>query len=462
MYSRPIRRRWPFRDICIRFTLAGLIPLTSSCSSAPSVQPQVNGLVVANRLEMAKKVLDSQAASYGPNNQLLYWLDRGLVFHFSKDFAESIETFARAQGQFDELYTQSLSKIASTWLVNDYMAPYRGEDFELVLVNVFQALNYVGLGQIQEALVEARDVDTKLSAINSQYPVGQKNVYREDAFARLLMGILYETSGAPEDLNDAFISLVQAADVYERDYTLYYQTGVPRLLKENLLALAQWMGPLEFEEYHARYRDVGFESLKEKRENAEVYLIQDNGLAPLKIQHSFPVPLPDGIVSKIAFPQYKERIYDTAASKLVARDFLEEKEFYSESELCENIAAIAIQNLKNRRLRVFAKAVLRPAAKYMLEKSQESSIRRRGGEGGLMAYKGVSSLYNLSSEQADLRSWQTLPAEIRLARLILKPGQYALRVENFDKNGNRIEDVNLGSVELKKGEKRFFVIRTAR
>jgi len=91
-------------------------------------------------------------------------------------------------------------------LSNDLTLPYEGEDFETVLINVVAALNYVLLNQWDDALVEARKVDHKLNVINDRYD--KKNVYKEDAFARYLSGILYEGKG---ELNDAFIERVVPA-----------------------------------------------------------------------------------------------------------------------------------------------------------------------------------------------------------------------------------------------------------
>ena len=55
----------------------------------------------------------------------------------------------------------------------------------------------------------------------------------------------------------------------------------------------------------------------------------------------------------------------------------------------------------------------------------------------------LSSMYNLTTERADLRSWQTLPDQIRLARLMVDPGDYEIF---FD-------DHPLDSVSIKAGEK---------
>ncbi len=441
---------------------AGSILILSSCSSLPpSVQPQVNGLVVANRLDRALHVLENQPQAYGAQNELLYILDRGMVLHLAGRYKESIAAFEQAKRKIDQLYTQSISKLAGSWVVNDYTVPYRGEDYEHVLVNVFQALNFAALGEYEEALVEARDVDAKLYLINRQYPEGQKNVYREDAFVRFLMGILYELTGDARDLNDADVSYRQALQIYERDYGPNYQVAVPLILKENLLSVSQRFDPAAFRQYRGRFPDAHFFSLEDKQKNAEVYLVQYNGLGPLKIQNTFPVVLPDGYAVKLAFPRFSERVVETASSRLLAQSD-NGPGVSAPSELGEDIQAIAQKNLDNRRLRIYAKAALRPAAKYFLEKSQEGRVRDQWGETGTYVYRGLAGIYNVYSEQADLRTWQTLPAQIRLSRLILKPGDYALRVETVDASGRSVETIDLGRAALQAGQKRFYLIRTAR
>ena len=96
------------------------IILLSSCAHSPNFQPQVNSFVVAQRLEKAKSILISHPNAYGSNNQLLYWLDRGMVLHLLGNYAESIQAFHQAQNIFHQLYTRSVTKAGAGWVVNDY------------------------------------------------------------------------------------------------------------------------------------------------------------------------------------------------------------------------------------------------------------------------------------------------------------------------------------------------------
>ena len=107
-----------------------------------------------------------------------------------------------------------------------------------------------------------------------------------------------------------------------------------------------------------------------------------------------------------------------------------------------------------------AKTIARSAGKYIVERSGEHAVEKRYGREAALGVRIVGSLYNLFSEQADLRSWQTLPAEIRMARLITDPGEYDLVLDNFDEGNVLLEERSLGKLELKAGEIKFLIVRT--
>jgi len=441
--------------------VASLVFLVGSCASVPKSQPQIDALVISTNYEQALQLLNNNPSGYGKNNRLLYLLDKGIIEHYNRNYQNSIDTFYQAQLKFDELYTESVSKIALTWVINDYSAPYHGEDFEHVLINVFQALNYVMLGKYNEALVEARDVDSKLSAINAQYRDDQKNVYKEDAFARMLMGIIYETEGSKTDLNDAFVSYVKAAEIYENDYRGNYGVELPEILKENILTSAQFMGWGESRKYKKKYPDTKLISLKEKKEKAEVYLIHYNGISPLKVEGSVTIPTLNGSVVKVAFPRYQKRSYATTSSRLLARN-KEGEVFQTATELGEDIGAIAVENLDRRKARFIAKSALKATGRYFIEEKQEENIQKKNGSLAASWFRFFANMYNLVAEKADLRSWQSLPDQIRIARLLLEPGDYTFSLESFNSSGAIQGALDLQRISVQAGEKVFFLVHTPR
>lgn len=432
-----------------------------SCATPAKFQSKLDHFVAQNDYNQAESFLNDNPNLYGRRNTLLYFLDSGFIRHLSKDYRKSIEIFEKSKSKFDELYTKSVTGILSSWVINDYTAPYRGEDFERVMINIFQSLNYIMLGNREDALVEARDVDSKLNVINSRYKPDEKNVYKEDAFARFLMGIIYESSKTSQDYNDAFISYAKAVETYENDYAKNYDSKVPEILKENILAAAKFMGPVEFAKYRAKFSKIKFLSLEEKEKKAEVYLIQYNGLSAKKEEAIIPIPFPDGYIVQYAFPVYSRRSYFTRAASLTAKNNRSEI-FKTTTELGEDISAIAIKNLDNRKARFIAKAAISSTGKYLIERNQAEGIRKRYGNGAEQGFKILSSLFNIFSSRADIRSWQTLPSEIRIARLLLEPGEYEISASNLDVQNQILNGKNLGKINLSAGEKRFFIIRSMR
>ncbi len=436
-----------------------------ACASSPKkeqsfTQSHINALVASGCFEEAVRAFETKQSAYGSQNELLYLLDKGYTFHLAGRYRESIEYFAQAQRKLDELYTKSVTNIASTWVVNDNRAPYRGEAFEYSLIHIFQALNYAALGNFEEALVEARDMDRRLNLIAQSAPPESKEAYRDDALGRLLCGILYETTHDRQDLNDAFISYKKSLKAYQSNFYKNTKTYIPRVLIENLLASAEYLGFRdEFETYRKQFSDIDFVWVASKMMKAEVYVVHYNGLSALKYPIQIPMGLPGPYLTQVSFPDYSPRQYEIEHSTVTATGERKNK-VSAKTELTANLERMAIQTLNAQKAWLYTKGILRPAAKYAVERGLERRVSEQHGRGAGYAVQGLSSIYNLWSEQADLRAWQTLPAQIRISRFILFPGKYSFEIQLQDEDGEVVSTQALGDLELKSGEKKFLIVRT--
>jgi len=436
----------PFRKL-IRIIAGAGCCFLSACASGPTVQPQINYMVVTNRYDRALSILEKHQKDYGERNQLMYLLDQGLVLHYAGKYRQSNEVFEKAKKEYDKLLTTSVSKEALSWVWNDYALPYRGEDFERVMINVFEALNYAALEDWENALVEARDVDSTLRAINLQYQPDQRNVYKEDAFARMLMGMMYEASGSSSDLDDAYISYQKALEIYQTKFQKLFHVQPPEILKENLLSLAAVIDRPGFRGFKEKFPDTPLVGFDRRQKNAEIYLVAYEGFGPVKADANFIVPV-NGQLYKFAFSRYKERYQSRGKKTFTAREATAQ---YSEPvELVQDINKLAETTLESRRLRLTAKTLVRMAGKGLLVKEQTDRLQKNYGDTTGGVAKVVGNLIYLYSEQADLRSWETLPANIGMARLVVQPGLYNLF---FD-------ETEIGQVRVKAGEKKFVFYRT--
>jgi hypothetical protein len=371
-------------------------------------------------------------------------MDKAMALHLQGDFAASNTCLEEAHQKIEELYTKSISKEALSFVGNDAALAFVGEDFEKVMVNLLGMLNYTLLGKLDDALVEARRVDSRLKAYADQY--GDKALYREDGLARYISAVLYEMKG---EFSDAYIDYKKAQKAYVQ-YGQAYGTAEPSFLRRDLVRLASGLGGFQqdLKRYREQYGAVSFDSLADlKSRKGEVLLLLYSGLAPVKIDRFVTVPVPgDNQYFRMAFPQF------------VARpEALENAELAPSSgaaaplELAEDVTKIAIKDLQARIVRISVKATARGIAKFQAGRQVQKAARDSGNPFlEILAFLG-SNAYTLVSEEADKRSWRTLPGRVYLVRMALDPGVTSLSLRMQMPEGTVVRDFpNLQIVAGKK------------
>lgn len=447
------------RDIL--FFLAWVV-LTGLCigGCAPNVAyyPQVNQYLQQGNYAAARELILENEDLFAAKNKLIYYLDEGVVNHYAGLYAESNRSFETADTLIDFLYTRSISRAMATFLINDNTTEYGGEDFESALVNLFMALNYSAMGKWEDALVEARRVDVKLSEINARYVDGEKNVYKEDAFIRFLMGVLYEAEG---EINDAFISFRKAEEIYRSDYTRNYGVTAPRFLVEKLIDSARAMGFDDIvSQLEDRYQWAAVAAPEAGKDTAEIYTIHYNGVGAEKREAYLLVPMPDRYIMKIAYPRFEKAPARIREARVQLNASCCEKRYEAATVLMEDISGIAVLNLENRIGRIKTKAVARATAKYIAAKAAEKAAREEHGDNMGVLVQLAFQTANILSEQADIRHWRLLPAQIRVARTVVPAGAYEGRVFFVDSGGAAVRSETLPSFSVRAGEKKFFIFRT--
>lgn len=447
--------------------VSGLTAL-SGCGPPVEQYVQVENFQARQQFAEADAVIVKHESGYGERNAVLYDFDRGMMLHLAGQYAQSNQYLARAEDRIDQLYTKSVSAETGAMLTNDNTLPYEGEDFEKVMINVFSALNYVYLGEWDEALVEARKVDHKLNLLNDQYL--KKNVYKQDALAQYLSGILYEAKG---EVNDAFISYRKADEAYGDDRK-NYGTPMPPPLPADLLRTTAALGfTEEHQDYLNRFPDTPWMTEKELQSRAELIFISYTGRSPVKEDYFITAPVPDGrggtYILRVALPKFvplPDKV-GTAEVHLIPADgeaasapgtggAISQQVF-----LAEDITAIAKKNLEDRIGRITAKAIARATAKYLASRAIRKGVEGTKGENSLAGFLADvgTNIYSLATEQSDKRSWRTLPDRIQMARLAAPPGTYTVEVEYYDRAGGLIERKTFPEMTLKAGEKRFLGYR---
>jgi hypothetical protein len=393
----------------------------------------------------AVKVLEAakEGKAYEPRDRVAYWMNLAMLQHHAKNYTASNALLEQASKRADELYTLSLSKTATTLFVNETMSDYQGENFERVMVHVLSSLNYIETGDLDNARVEAVKTTEQLKAMRIQ--AGDKPLsFSQDAFAEWLTGMIYEMQG---DANDALISYKASAVAYRDVYGKYFSLQAPPFLGEDIVRAAEEVGPgFEDDIKKAKHLFPGSDgqTFSLLKDHGEVVVLHANGEAPEKKDfivtcqantngagcdflasdtgfekvRSFTA---SGDVFKMALPVFKPHPHHITGVRVSCEGQS------TDGVRVEPVSDIAVKDLSDRMQRDFAKAIARTLAKFIAEKAG----KKFGGE----TLGAVLKLVNNYNEEADKRSWSTLPAEFNVARMWLPPGEHDLALDFTDASG---------------------------
>lgn len=474
-----------WRSLLLLFTLLASVP---ACSSAGVHYARIDRALQSGNPDEGVAILEESRSAYGRQSEVLYLMDKGMVLQLAGRYAESTEALTKAEELTEELYTTRIHSEAAAFLTTDNALPYEGEDFEKVLLNVMMALNYAQLGLWDDALVEARKVDHKLNVLaqRNNRTMGRS----KDTLARYLSGVLYEASG---DLANAFVAYRLAYDAFQQSQK-EYGTAVPDLLRRDLLRLSEVLGlTQEHEEYRQVFQGVEWQSDVADRGLGEVVFITYAAHAPVKRDLFVNVPIgvdalavvlatrglisqdignrratesvlygQTGRVVRLAVPQFVPHRSAIAYTEAIA---VSGDTYHSaRSVLMEDITAISIKDLKDRMPRITAKAVARAAWKYALAEGVGVGVRQAfaNKEAGTVAggvAAAIARIFTIASEEADKRSWATLPDRIYVGRVRLPPGTYNVEFRHIGGYGSVVERQTVQGVRVAEGQTRFLSTR---
>jgi uncharacterized protein len=476
-----IQARWGFfistRSVCAALALV----LLAGCGPSVNRYLLIDASLRAHDPKGADAIVQRAEKEYGGENRVLYGMDRGMTLQLVGDYQQSNVVLEQAEEELDRLYTRKIRTETLAFMTNDTALPYEGDSYEQVLINVLKALNYAALGQWQDALVEARRIDHRLNVLSDR--TQEKHAYRDDGFARYLSGILYESTG---DVNNAFIAYRKAYEIYDATRA-WSNTAVPSQLTKDLLRTAEAMHfTQELTEYQSAFPGMKWETSQELQQLAQVVVISYNGRAPRKEDQFLDLPISLNAVQLVLLNRgilqqnrQSNRAMDTvlyglngrvvrvAVPRLVLQKTHVPIDWVSvipdsgtgvmaNTELVHNVTALAEKALSARMVGITAKALARAATKFAFAEGATRGAQHAVGKNaapwvgllvGLLT-KGLA----VAAEEADKRSWQTLPDEIHLARIWVPPGRYEVQSERIGGIQDGLKSEAMRTLSLGPGE----------
>ena len=444
----------PFRVRAGGALLAVALAATAGCATYVASSLEVRDDLRAGRWDSALEAVD---AGRKGADRLLRLLLRGHVLHYAGRFEESNAVFQEAEDLSAELYTRSVSQAALSLIVNDTTVDYRGQPFELAMVPYYRAFNYLSLGDVESAQVEARkavlrlarSVEVTLAELEGSEELSRVAPLADNGFLHWFSGLLFEADGA---VNDAFVAYRNALSAYRAERDL---TGVPPpgALARDLERVGRALGFTdELEALREEVPDLFREAVPGPVPRGEVVLLVETGWIAHRDQVMVHVPILDtdrragspealaGVLVNRAGPGWR-------ASSTVSIDYwltaavpelappepgvvrgvrLSAAGRSEDGYRVDDLSRRAQLFHKATLPRVLFKTFLRALAKYAVTRAAE----KEDPAAGLLV-----NLLGVVTERADTRCWSTLPDGLRMARLPLPPGRHDLRIEYLDERG---------------------------
>lgn len=418
----------------VQLILAVILALLTGCASYGNKFQPVERALLTHQPDRALAELEQHYTAFGPDAPL-YFLNKGMLLRMTGRFMESNAAFESAKKKISKVEAISLTEQTTSFIVNDTARSYDGEDFEKVLIHLYQALNYLDLQQPDEARVEVLQLDVRLREL---YDGNSETSLAEEMFARYLSGVIFEGLG---EWSDALIACRKAYEASKLQ-TKKYGVPLPESLKYALLRLTERQGlDDELRRYREEFAINEWRSVGSRATNGELVLTLHSGLVALKGEAATQaIDVTSGRLIRVALPVYRPRLQTAAQARLhVAGQSVP-------LDLVEDVNALAVKSLESHMAAITARAIARAAVKYRTAREAD----KRDPALGL-----IVNIAGAVTEQADTRSWSTLPARIYLGRLSLAPGTYPAQLEILDGSGRLVHTQNFGSVTISEGKNTY-------
>lgn len=384
----------------------------------------------AQQPEAALETLEAQSKS--AKKSVLFKLDKAMILREMGLYEQSTQEFERAKKIIGELSPISISETLSSYSVSEQFNSYKATIYEKLFVHVYQIMNFLAINDLAGARVEALQIDLALNRLSE---VGH---HKEAAAVRYISGLIFESS---KELDTAFINYQRSQDNYTQA-----NTSPPKDLQMRLLRLSQH---LNFEQKHQEFTQL-FEpqKLKDARQepHGELILFLGIDFIPQKTEVSGTIVEPNsGHIFRLSLPHLEPQDLGNIHARITAKNMSFNSKPFS-SETLSDIEAIAIDDLEKQIPKLKRRAISRNITKYKLssQANKESEIL-----GSLI------SIIGAALEQADTRSWMTLPNKIHIATQTLPPGTYTLNVSLVNDNNVEVGHTTINNIEITKDQFTF-------
>jgi uncharacterized protein len=401
-----------------------------------------------------EQIKEAKDKYYSKKEQVLYYLDLGMLNFYAGNFQKSSEYLDKAENAIADNYTKSVSKAALSMLLNDNALDYAGEDYEDIYLNIFKAFNYLETGDFDGAFVEISRINIKLNKLEDKYrnlaeelsKESKKEIhsgtnrFNNDVLGRYLSMLIYRAEGKRDD---ARIDLEKIDAAWQGQSHIY---DFPKPDLQNYLENSR----------KVKFNFNAFVGKSPVKKAKTLYIHTEKDLLIIASTETLPegqteiedfntIPW-DGIEKgyhfKFQLPYMEKR--DTQVGKVkVIVDDLPPLELFK----IEDLGNIALQTYKIKEPIIYVKTILRTVTKGLFAKKRKEEIDKEMGSSILsFAARLATDLAVDATENADLRISRFFPGSVLTGEIELDPGTHNIKFEYYSPSGTLLFTDDLGEV----------------
>ncbi len=401
--------------ILLLFTVHCSLFTFSGCASFGERHLKIRSDFERGKLEEAKTEIDTRLKKKKRGEEDVLKLNQALIELCSGRPKESEKLLREVRDHFEKYEQKNIAEGAASYLLDDNVISYAGEDYERVLVRVFLALSNLmhdgtdapayalQIGQKQNEII-AKGLIKDPKDTNKKINVKEK--YRQIAVGEYLIGAMRE---------ETLLNYDDARRAYE--------------------AVCAWEPNFSQGRRDLQRAKHGIHSAKG---NGVVYVFGLVGPGPYKLQRNSEVSQASLFVASIILSMIGKHTVTPGIAPVLIPVVIRPRETVpsllvtvngkraGETETITDIGRMAEEQFEAVEPQIIAKAIIRRAVKKGILYGAKEFSDANPWIGLAMDIGGI--IWE-ASETADTRCWNLLPAEIQVARIELPAGEHNLSLQ---------------------------------
>lgn len=445
-----------------------VIGLFVSCASTASLN-QRQDLVQNVRMGNVESSVDAYKKIDQPQNSEILWkYDLAMLEHFSGRYEDSISHMNDIHFKMENDISKNAGEAIGSFLLNENLADYRANIYEYLYLNAFNALNYYGVGDLEEAMVEVRRISNKQREYMGKY--GEVVISENARLVSQLKDVSKDASSIGVDIDAITPKIPEspaADDIFRDSSFARYISMIFRMMYEDrdnarvdsqvlatLNPAIDVASELNIDDGKGRLDVLAFGGLISERKELAIRFPEDfipfMPFISLKVDDiqlpafrlKFVLPIFVGAANFVRSVRVTLSNGETKVLPLL--------EDFSDAVLKDVSAKAPVAFIRSVVRSISKKAAAVAAGAAALRKAQES----QNSLSYSLAYIGVVTAVDSVdlSETADLRQCLFLPGTSYAGGFTLSPGTYSGTVEFLNVKGSVIRSEKFENIVVKNGK----------